>query len=207
MFVNIRFMSFLCSEHMFHVLYLYFLCFFYFIFFPGHILFLLSSTRHCGDAVRSATFRKLVCWRNAFANIPCWILYVPADVRSVFGLSVMHPVRVLIVRYMFVCCPSLIRRHFACWTEAVRCIFVTCTFQPFHVRWMYVRTLGFSTGLTFLPPDNKNSYPFHVRRFNQVKCDRGFKLLLNNLKIILCYSKSITGQVFMKLWHSLLYIS
>ena len=32
MFVNIRFMSVLCSEHSFHVLYLYFLCFFYFIF-------------------------------------------------------------------------------------------------------------------------------------------------------------------------------
>ena len=24
-----------------------------------------------------------------------------------------------------------------------------------------------------MPPDNKNSYPFHVRRFNPVKCDRG----------------------------------
>ena len=35
------------------------------------------------------------------------------------------------------------------WT--VRCIFVTCTFQPFHVRYMYVRSFGFSTGLTFLP--------------------------------------------------------
>ena len=111
---------------------------------------------------------------NAFANLTCWILPAHVDVGSVFGLSVMHPVRVLIVRYMFVCCPSLIRRHFACWTEAVCCIFVTCTFQPFHVRWMYVRSFGFSTGLTFLPPDNKNnSYPFHVRRFNPVKCDRG----------------------------------
>ena len=121
----------------------------------------------------------LVCWRNAFANIPCWILYAPVDVRSVFGLSVMHPVRVLIVwyMYMFVCCPSLIRRHFARWTEAVRCIFVTCTFQPFHVRCMYVRSFGFSTGLTFLQPDNKNSYPFHVRKFNPVKCDRGLKFV------------------------------
>ena len=36
MFVNIRFMSVLCSEHSFHVLYLYFLCFFYFIFFSEY---------------------------------------------------------------------------------------------------------------------------------------------------------------------------
>ena len=86
----------------------------------------------------------------------------------------MHPVRILIVRYMFVCCPSLIRRHLACLTEAVRYIFVTGTFQPFYVRCMYVCSFGFSTGLTFLPPDNKNSYPFHVRRFNPVKCDRDF---------------------------------
>ena len=106
----------------------------------------------------------------------CWILHAPVDVHSVFGLT-MHPVRVLIVRYMFVCCPSLIQRHFACWTEAVRCIFVTCTFQPFHVQCMYVRSFGFSTGLTFLPPDNKNSYPFHVRRFNPVKCDRGLTIV------------------------------
>ena len=43
-----------------------------FHFFPGHILFfLLSSTRHCGDAVPSATFRKLLCWRNTFTNKPC----------------------------------------------------------------------------------------------------------------------------------------
>ena len=125
----------------------------------------------------------LVCWRNAFANIPCWILHAPIDVRSVFDLSVMHPVRVLIVRYMFVCCPSLIRRHFACWIEAVRCIFVTCTFQPFHVRCMYVCSFGFSTGLTFSQPDNKNSYPFHVRKFNPVKCDRGFKFVITNSKI------------------------
>ena len=46
-------------------------------------------------------------------------------------------------------------------------------FQPFFVRCMYVCSFGFSTGLTFLPPDNKNSYPFHVRRFNPVKSDRG----------------------------------
>ena len=113
------------------------------------------------------------CCRNAFANIPCWIRHAPVYVRSVFGLSVMHPVRILIVRYMFVCCLSLIRRHLACWTETMRYIFVTGTFQPFYVRCMCVRSFGFSTGLTLLPPDNKNSYPFHVRRFNPVKCDRG----------------------------------
>ena len=149
---------------------------FHFLSWAHSFFFLLSSTRHCGDAVRSATFQKLVCWKNAFANInvPCWILHAPVDVRYVFGLSVMHRVRVLIVRYMFVCCPSLIRRHLACWTETMRYIFVTGTFQPFHVRCMYVSNFGFSTGLTFLPPDNKNSYPFHIRRFNPVKCDRGF---------------------------------
>ena len=115
------------------------------------------------------------CCRNAFANIPCWILHAPVYVRSVFDLSVMHPVRILIVRYMFVCCLSLIRRHLACWTETMRYIFVSNTFQPFYVRSMYIRSFGFSTGLTFLPPDNKNSYPFYVRKFNPVKCDRGLK--------------------------------
>ena len=112
------------------------------------------------------------CCRNAFANIPCLILHAPVDVRSVFCFSVMHSVRILIVRYVFVCCLSLIRRHLACWTETMRYMFVTGTFQPVYVRYMYVRRFGFSTGLTFLPPDNKNSYPFHVRRFNP--CDRGF---------------------------------
>ena len=31
-------------------------------------------------------------------------------------------------------------------------------------------------------PDNKNSYPFHVRRFNPVKCDRGLRS--SSVKII-----------------------
>ena len=104
------------------------------------------------------------------------ILHAPVDIRSVFGLSVMHPVCVLIVRYMFVCCPSLIQRHLFCWTEALRNIFVTDTFQPFLVRCTYFHSFWFSIWLTFLPPDNKNSYPFHVRRFNPVKCDRGFSM-------------------------------
>ena len=71
---------------------------------------------------------------------------------------------------------KIIRRHLACLTEAVRYIFVTGTFQPFHVRCMYVSSFGFSTGLTFLPPDNKKTNSFHVRRFNPVKCDRDFKV-------------------------------
>ena len=122
---------------------------------------------------RRRQFGLINCCRKAFANIPCWILHAPVDVRSVFGFSVIRPVRILIVRYMFVCCLSLIRRHLACWTETMRYIFVTGTFQPFYARCMYVRSFGFPTGLTLLPPDNKNSYPFHVRRFNPVKCDRG----------------------------------
>ena len=83
--------------------------------------------------------------------------------------------------HMFVCCPSLIRRHLACWTEAVRYIFFTGSFQPFHVRCMYVRSFGFSIGLTFLPPNNKNSYPFHIWRFNPVMCDRS---LSNNILLL-----------------------
>ena len=104
------------------------------------------------------------------------IYLVESCTHLLMSVSVMHSVHILIVRYVFVCCLSLIRRHLACWTETMRYIFVTGTFQPFYVRYMYVRRFGFSTGLTFLPRDNKNSYPFYVRRFNPVKCDRGLRV-------------------------------
>ena len=53
----------------------------------------------------------------------------------------------------------------------------------------------FSTGLTFLPPDNKNSYPFHVLRFNPVKCDRG--LNFSNLQRIFCLKYEAKGIFFL----------
>ena len=68
-----------------------------------------------------------------------------------------------------------------------------CVTYSFPVRFnrSMSGTCTSSTGLTFLPPDNKNSYPFHVRRFNPVKCDRGFKLafLINILSVVCRYVK------------------
>ena len=74
-------------------------------------------------------------------------------------------------------------------------MFVTGKFQPLYVRYMYVRRFGFSTGLTFLQPDNKNSYPFLVRKFNPVKCDRGF----NNKITLKLNTVLLTGQQLINL--------
>ena len=163
MFANIRFMSILCSEHSFHVLYLYFLCFFYFIFFPGHILFFAFFH----EAVRSATFSKTCllekCVRKYTLLNParaCWCPFYVQFVRYASCMRSDCPVHdcLLSVTYSETFC--LLN-----WSSALQ------------IRYLYVstvRSFGFSTGLTFLPPDNKNCYPFHVRRFNPVKCDRGF---------------------------------
>ena len=104
-------------------------------------------------------FRKLVCWRNAFANIPCWILHAPVDVRSVFGLSVMHPALGLCGTCSFVVCHSF----GDIWLVELK---------PFIIYSLLVRFNRSMSGactslvLVFLP-----DWPFCHRKTNPVKCD------------------------------------
>ena len=94
-------------------------------------------------------------------------------------LCMVFPLCILYAFWLSVTCSFVVCHSFGdIWLveqTTMRYIFVTGTLQPLYVRYMYVRHFGYSTGLTFLPPDNKNSYPFHVRRFNPVKCDRGLR--------------------------------
>ena len=106
---------------------------------------------------------------------------------SVFPLCILYA-------FVFVCCLSLIRRHLACWNETMRYIFVTGTFHPSYVRCMYARSFGFSTGLTFLPPDNKNSYPFHVRKFNPANVTGA--LTVKNVYCTIFNSHAMSYQFF-----------
>ena len=97
-------------EQAFIVLYLYFLCFFYFFFLSWAHFFLAFFHEALWRCSPQCNFSKTGLLEKWVREYTCWSLHAPIEVRSVFGLSCMHSVRVLIVRYMLVCCPSLIRR-------------------------------------------------------------------------------------------------